>query len=137
MVKNFNLFDGLVLSQRDKSTKPSQESQSREPAYRTISQAAKHLGVATHVLRFWETKFPQIKPMKRNGGRRYYRKEDVKVLEEIQTLLHKEGYTIKGVQALLAQKSKSNMESASSPSVGNAIPAHFIEELKDIRRLLN
>jgi len=72
-------------------------------AFRTISEAAKELGLPQHVLRFWETKFSQIKPMKRAGGRRFYRPEDVELLTRIKTLLHSEGYTIKGVQKLLRQ----------------------------------
>ena len=70
-------------------------------AFRTISEVAGHLDLPQHVLRFWETKFPQISPMKRGGGRRYYRPEDVEVLSRIKSLLHEEGYTIKGVQKLL------------------------------------
>ena len=73
---------------------------SRE-AFRTISEVAKHLDLPQHVLRFWETKFPQVSPMKRGGGRRYYRPEDVEILAKIKSLLHEEGYTIKGVQKLL------------------------------------
>jgi DNA-binding transcriptional MerR regulator len=69
-------------------------------AFRTISEAADELGVAQHVLRFWETKFSFIKPMKRAGGRRFYRPADMSVLNTIQRLLHHEGYTIKGVQKL-------------------------------------
>jgi DNA-binding transcriptional MerR regulator len=70
-------------------------------AFRTISEAADALGLPQHVLRFWETKFPQIKPMKRGGGRRYYRPDDVLLLAAIQRLLYDEGYTIKGVQRIL------------------------------------
>jgi len=70
-------------------------------AFRTISEVSKHLDLPQHVLRFWETKFPQVSPMKRGGGRRYYRPEDVEVLSRIRSLLHDEGYTIKGVQKLL------------------------------------
>lgn len=70
-------------------------------AFRTISEVANHLGVEQHVLRFWETKFSQIKPMKRGGGRRYYRPEDIVVLEKIHGLLYKQGYTIKGAQNVL------------------------------------
>lgn len=70
-------------------------------AFRTISEVAKELGVQKHVLRFWETKFPQIKPMKRGGGRRYYRPEELVLLRGIQVLLHVEGYTIRGVQKIL------------------------------------
>src|SRR6266852_2526874 len=70
-------------------------------AFRTISEVATDLDVPPHVLRFWESKFPQIKPLKRGGGRRYYRPEDVELLRRIRTLLYRDGYTIKGVQKLL------------------------------------
>ncbi len=69
-------------------------------AFRTISEAAAELGVPQHVLRFWETKFSFIRPMKRAGGRRFYRRQDIDVLRGVRTLLHDEGYTIKGVQRL-------------------------------------
>ncbi|MGO7208173.1 MerR family transcriptional regulator, partial [Rhizobium ruizarguesonis] len=70
-------------------------------AFRTISEVADDLDLPQHVLRFWETRFPQIKPMKRGGGRRYYRPEDVDLLKGIRHLLYDHGYTIKGVQKLL------------------------------------
>ena len=70
-------------------------------AFRTISEVAEDLDLPQHVLRFWETRFPQIKPMKRGGGRRYYRPEDVDLLKGIRHLLYDHGYTIKGVQKLL------------------------------------
>ena len=69
-------------------------------AFRTISEAADELHVPQHVLRFWETKFSFIKPMKRAGGRRFYRPADIAVLRGVRRLLHEEGYTIKGVQKL-------------------------------------
>ncbi|MDO9224316.1 MAG: MerR family transcriptional regulator [Caulobacter sp.] len=69
-------------------------------AFRTISEAAEELGVPQHVLRFWETKFSFIRPMKRAGGRRFYRPQDIAVLRGVRALLHDEGYTIKGVQKL-------------------------------------
>ena len=69
-------------------------------AFRTISEAADELGVPQHVLRFWETKFSFIRPMKRAGGRRFYRPQDLLVLRGVRALLHDEGYTIKGVQRL-------------------------------------
>ncbi|MGA2952642.1 MAG: MerR family transcriptional regulator [Caulobacteraceae bacterium] len=69
-------------------------------AFRTISEAADELGVAQHVLRFWETKFTFVRPMKRAGGRRFYRPSDIEVLATVRRLLHQEGYTIKGVQKL-------------------------------------
>ena len=69
-------------------------------AFRTISEASDQLGVPQHVLRFWETRFSFIRPMKRAGGRRFYRPQDLAVLRGVRTLLHDEGYTIKGVQKL-------------------------------------
>ena len=72
-------------------------------AFRTISEAADELKLPQHVLRFWETRFRDIKPLKRGGGRRYYRPEDVDLLRAIQRLLYGEGYTIKGVQRLLKE----------------------------------
>lgn len=73
-------------------------------AFRTISEVAEDLDLPQHVLRFWETRFPQIKPMKRGGGRRYYRPEDVALLRAIRQLLYGEGYTIKGVQRILKEQ---------------------------------
>jgi DNA-binding transcriptional MerR regulator len=73
-------------------------------AFRTISEVADDLGVPKHVLRFWEIKFPQIRPMKRGGGRRYYRPEDVELLRGIRVLLHGEGFTIRGVQKILREQ---------------------------------
>ncbi|BAE51160.1 MerR family transcriptional regulator [Paramagnetospirillum magneticum] len=74
-----------------------------EAAFRTISEVADELDVPQHVLRFWEGKFPQVKPLKRGGGRRYYRPDDVALLRRIRDLLYAEGYTIKGVQKLLKE----------------------------------
>lgn len=73
-------------------------------AFRTISEVADELDLPQHVLRFWETRFNQIKPMKRGGGRRYYRPEDVNLLRGIRLLLYAEGFTIRGVQRLLKEK---------------------------------
>src|SRR6266852_9407911 len=72
-------------------------------AFRTISEVAADLDVPPHVLRFWETKFSQVKPLKRGGGRRYYRPDDIVLLRRIADLLYTEGYTIKGVQRLLRE----------------------------------
>ncbi len=72
-------------------------------AFRTISEAAEQLNVPQHVLRFWETKFLQLKPLKRGGGRRYYRPEDLALLKRIADLLYTQGYTIKGVQRMLGE----------------------------------
>jgi DNA-binding transcriptional MerR regulator len=74
-----------------------------QDAFRTISEVADELAVQKHVLRFWENKFPQIRPMKRGGGRRFYRPDDLDLLRGIRYLLHREGYTIKGVQKILRE----------------------------------
>jgi len=79
-------------------------------AFRTISEVAEDLDLPQHVLRFWETKFTQVRPLKRGGGRRYYRPEDVALLRHIRSLLYDEGYTIKGVQKLLRQDGPSKSE---------------------------
>lgn len=76
-------------------------------AFRTITEVSTELELPQHVLRFWETKFPQIKPVKRRGGRRYYRPEDIVLIKGIKSLLYVEGYTIKGVQKLLRETGKS------------------------------
>ena len=73
-------------------------------AFRTISEVAEEMDLPQHVLRFWETRFPQIKPLKRGGGRRYYRPDDVDLLRAVKKLLYGEGYTIKGVQKLLREQ---------------------------------
>lgn len=73
-------------------------------AFRTISEVAEDLDIPQHVLRFWETRFPQIKPLKRGGGRRYYRPDDVALLKGIRRLLYGEGYTIKGLQRILKEQ---------------------------------
>ena len=86
------------------STEPSRRVVAKSAtAFRTISEVADELDVPQHVLRFWETKFPQIRPLKRGGGRRYYRPEDVDLLRRVSQLLYREGYTIKGVQRLLRE----------------------------------
>ena len=87
-------------------------------AFRTISEVSKELQVPTHVLRFWEAKFSSIKPLKRGGGRRYYRPEDLDLLRQIKSLLYDDGYTIKGVQKLLKDQNKEAPEriKALSPS---------------------
>ena len=72
-------------------------------AFRTISEVSKDLSLPQHVLRFWETKFVQIKPIKRGGGRRYYRPEDIRLLRGIKSLLYHDGYTIRGVQKVIKE----------------------------------
>ncbi len=78
-------------------------------AFRTISEVSKDLSLPQHVLRFWETKFAQIKPIKRGGGRRYYRPEDVDLLKGIKNLLYNDGYTIRGVQKVIRENGPKNI----------------------------
>lgn len=89
-------------------------------AFRTISEVAEDLGVQQHVLRFWETKFSQVRPLKRGGGRRYYRPEDVELLKRIYELLYTEGYTIKGVQKLMRQQGKNSVLAGAGSSAAVA-----------------
>jgi DNA-binding transcriptional MerR regulator len=92
-------------------------------AFRTISETADQLGVQQHVLRFWETKFTFIRPTKRAGGRRFYRPQDVVLLEGVKTLLHDKGYTIRGVQKLFRDQGQKAILSANSLPVGEATEA--------------
>ncbi len=93
-------------SAQDLSSASQSTSQKSAGAFRTISEVAEELDVQQHVLRFWETKFSQVRPLKRGGGRRYYRPEDVSLLRAIHYLLYTEGFTIKGVQKLLREQGK-------------------------------
>jgi DNA-binding transcriptional MerR regulator len=89
-------------------------------AFRTISEVAEDLNIPQHVLRFWETKFPQLKPLKRGGGRRYYRPEDIALLRRIGDLLYTQGYTIKGVQRLLREGGLDDLDTAEQPEAETA-----------------
>lgn len=93
-------------------------------AFKTISEVAEELDVQQHVLRFWETKFSQVRPLKRGGGRRYYRPEDVQLLHTIHKLLYTEGYTIKGVQKLLRDTGKKKLTVSNEGLVLVPEPAH-------------
>jgi DNA-binding transcriptional MerR regulator len=125
-------------------------------AFRTISEVSADLDVPQHVLRFWETKFTQLRPLKRGGGRRYYRPEDVTLLRRIHTLLYREGYTIKGVQRVLRTTRKVEREAPpaegllpaieppadetaaqSSPDPGQSLLREVLAELKVLRALLD
>lgn len=99
-------------------------------AFRTISEAAEELEVPQHVLRFWETRFSQIKPMKRGGGRRYYRPEDMELLRSIRHLLYGEGYTIRGVQRLLKEK---GIKAVIAMRKGAVIPPMPMEPESDLQ----
>ena len=101
-------------------------------AFRTISEVADDLHIPQHVLRFWETKFNQVKPLKRGGGRRYYRPDDITLLRRISHLLYTQGYTIKGVQRLLRESGGRLADDIPPPAVGehDADGDHEIEEFR-------
>ena len=95
-------------------------------AFRTISEVAEELDIPQHVLRFWETRFAQIKPMKRGGGRRYYRPDDVDLLKGIRRLLYGEGYTIRGVQRILKEHGIKSVQAVADET--SAISFNAIED---------
>jgi DNA-binding transcriptional MerR regulator len=101
-------------------------------AYRTIGEVAAELAVPQHVLRFWEGRFSQVDPLKRGGGRRYYRPDQVALLAAIKTLLYREGYTIKGVQRLLKEKGAKQVAAATLADRGS-----MPEPTKDVPPLSN
>jgi DNA-binding transcriptional MerR regulator len=103
-----------------------------DSAFRTISEVSSELGVPQHVLRFWESRFSQIRPMKRGGGRRYYRPEDVALLKRIKVLLYTDGLTIKGVQKLLRDGSEGSSPEPESPKVSDKP----LMERKELERVL-
>ena len=98
-------------------------------AFRTISEVSNEVNIPAHVLRFWETKFPNINPLKRSGNRRYYRPEDVKLIIKIKSLLYDSGYTVKGVQKLLKENDNKNNEK-------NVIKEKLSSILKDIDNII-
>ena len=98
-------------------------------AFRTISEVSSEVNIPAHVLRFWETKFPNINPLKRSGNRRYYRPEDVKLIIKIKTLLYDNKYTVKGVQKLLKENNNKNNEK-------NKIKEKLSSILKDIDNII-
>jgi DNA-binding transcriptional MerR regulator len=107
-------------------------------AFLTIGEVSDRFGVPTHVLRYWETRFTQLRPLTRAGNRRYYRPDDVALVERINTLLNTQGYTVKGVQLLLAGK---GADVAPAPVVTlsastASLPADFLPQLKAIRHRL-
>ena len=123
----------------DSSTEPPASQASRRPAksetaFRTISEVSQYLDVPQHVLRFWESKFTQIKPLKRGGGRRYYRPEDVQLLSQIRDLLYKDGYTIRGVQKLL--RVPGGKGKAEPHEDQDTVLREMLKELKDLKRIL-
>ena len=116
-------------------------------AFRTISEVAEELSVPQHVLRFWESKFAQVRPLKRGGGRRYYRPEDVALLRTIRGLLYDDGYTIRGVQKVLREAGRKGLEAqtggAGEAAGGEGLDAEqrqrlaaLLDELGEVRDLL-
>ena len=101
-------------------------------AYKTISEVSKQIDVPSHVLRFWETKFSQVKPVKRSGGRRYYRSEDIDVLIQIRTLLYKEGYTIKGAKKVLKSYLKTELNQSKIKNLTKHAEDNTLENLKSL-----
>lgn len=121
--------DGFSGEEAPGNDAPGGERLKKAPhAYRTISEVADDLHVPQHVLRFWETRFPEVKPLKRAGGRRYYRPEDIDILRRIADLLYVQGYTIKGVQRVLregesvSEAAGENVSSAESVEMAHAVP---------------
>ena len=98
-------------------------------AFRTISEVAEDLDIPQHVLRFWESRFPQVKPVKRGGGRRYYRPEDIALLRRISDLLYTQGYTIKGVQRLLRDGTDEGPQGGELP-LGDPPPPSAAEDVE-------
>ena len=112
-------------------------------ALKTIGELSEELGVAQHILRYWETKFPQLRPMQRAGNRRYYRATDVDLVRRIHRLLTEEGYTVRGVQKLLRDKGAQAMEVAiavratqDGPSPADHEPAIDVFRLIELRNRL-
>lgn len=111
------------MSAADEAT-PAPRPGKRASAFRTIGEVAEDLDVPAHVLRFWESKFPQLKPMKRGGGRRYYRPDDIALLRRISDLLYIQGYTIKGVQRLLREGGGKLSDDIPPPAPGERATEH-------------
>lgn len=109
-----------------------------DDAFRTISEVSEMLDIPAHVLRFWETKFSSLRPLKRSGGRRYYRPTDVALLERIRDLLYKDGFTIKGAQKFLRSKveSPAGLDAATNPATnadGDIALANALSLLQDAK----
>jgi len=104
-----------------------------EDAFRTIGELSAELGIQQHILRYWETRFPQLRPLQRAGNRRYYRPADAALVRRIHSLLNEQGYTIRGVQKLLAQKSPAEPDTVAEPY---AAPPATAEKMVPAARLL-
>ena len=104
-------------------------------AFRTIGEVAEETGIAQHVLRYWETRFTQLRPIQRAGNRRYYRPADVALVRRIDTLLNREGYTIRGVQQLLSSKVAAAAE-ARSGDVATSASVSLVATVRSVRNLI-
>jgi DNA-binding transcriptional MerR regulator len=115
-----------------------QGSQKSDQAFRTIGELADDLGVPQHILRYWETRFPQLRPLQRAGNRRYYRPADVALAQRIHRLLNQDGYTIRGVQQLLAKSKDApgEMPEQAAPIPVNQNPGFPAEDLRALRNQL-
>ncbi|NTZ42768.1 MerR family transcriptional regulator [Altererythrobacter sp. SALINAS58] len=102
-------------------------------ALRTIGEVAKALSLKTHVLRYWEEQFPQLEPLKRSGGRRYYRPQDIAMLQRIDSLVNHQGYTLKGAKAALGDEAVPQSVPEAQPEAGNP---DILRQLKSIRNRL-
>lgn len=106
-------------------------------AYRTIGELSDELNVAQHILRYWETRFPQLQPLKRAGNRRYYRPADVALVKRIHNLLNEDGYTIRGVQKVLAGKQETPADSAvPAQQSADSVSPDMLAKLKAARAQL-
>lgn len=108
-------------------------------AFRTIGEVSESLGIPQHILRYWESRFPQLRPMQRAGNRRYYRPDDIALVSRINTLLNEQGYTVRGVQKLLAGKSGGEEVAARDPqpavvaAVRQELPSDVLDRLMSVR----
>src|SRR3977135_307701 len=129
------------MSHRDKGGRGIMGAVDKAPdAFRTISEVAEDLKVPQHVLRFWESRFRDIKPMKRGGGRRYYRPDDVDLLRGIRHLLYGEGYTIRGVQRILREHGprfvQAVWQEGAPPPPGGVVEEEFVDDADAVENAL-
>ncbi|PIZ30909.1 MAG: hypothetical protein COY40_03415 [Alphaproteobacteria bacterium CG_4_10_14_0_8_um_filter_53_9] len=117
-----------------KAPPPKVTTRKKHGAYKTITEAAAELKVAAHVLRFWESKFSQLQPLKQSGGRRFYRPEDIALLRHIQDLLYNQGYSVRGVQVYLDNAKKSELKDAVQQNLMSV--NEMMGELKAIKNTL-
>ncbi len=104
-------------------------------AFRTIGEVSRDTGLPQHILRYWESRFPQLKPLQRAGGRRYYRPSDIALVERIDALLNQEGYTVRGVQKLLSAEGRGGVrassEATAAPAIASSGPITGLRTIRD------